>query len=82
MVIGFAAVAIAVFYRLSANSARPNSEAVAIAVSPADLVSVSMGDGTIAFTIGGATPRVEVRRVSDGELVQTFALGTPAATPE
>ncbi|WP_075219769.1 hypothetical protein [Acuticoccus yangtzensis] len=84
MVLGFAAVAIAVFYRISQNSARPDDTPVILDVAPDDLRSVAVGDGTLVLTIGGDTPRIEVRRMSDGVVMRRFDLtgAAPASAPE
>ena len=73
MVLGFAAVAIAVVYRISATKTTTSAD-VALPIAAGDIAGVALGDGTIALTIRGDTPRIEVRRLADGALVTTFRL--------
>ncbi|UOM37017.1 hypothetical protein [Acuticoccus sp. I52.16.1] len=83
MLLGFAAVAIAVFYRISESGARPDGTPVALDVAAEEVRAVTADDGMLVITIGGATPRIEVRRMDDGVLMRRFDLtGAPAAAPE
>lgn len=83
MVLGFMAVAVAVFYRISADRGPVEAGTVALDVAPDEIDGVAAGDGVIVLRIGGARPRIEVRRIDDGALVQTFQLGGgPATVPE
>lgn len=90
MLIGFLAVLVAVIYRVSkaaeddAATAEPAAPAAVAAtaelpVRSADLVAATVGDGHLVLTIGGETPRIEVRRLPDGALVTTFTLAPDAA---
>lgn len=72
MVLGFAAVLIAVIYRVSGD--RATSPAPQLDVAASEIVSASAADGNLVLVLSGASPRVEVRRLSDGTLVQTFPL--------
>lgn len=82
MVLGFVAVAIAVFYRISADRGPVEPGTVALDIAPGDLDTIALGEDTIAFQIGGARPRIEVRRIADGALVQTFQFREAGAVPE
>ncbi len=81
MLLGFAAVVVTVLYRISqdrAPTAVTPVTTVEIAVDPADVIAASATDGRLVLTIGGAAPRVEVRRLEDGALTHRFDLAAPA----
>lgn len=75
MLVGFAAVLIAIVYRISQDSAPAASAApVALDVPAADLRAASVDGDRLVLTIGGAEPRIEVRRLSDGAVLARFDL--------
>ncbi|MEM8551251.1 MAG: hypothetical protein AAGF45_02655 [Pseudomonadota bacterium] len=78
MMLGFAAVIVGVFYRVSQNdAARAPAEPVALQIAPADLRDATVAGDTLVLTIGGNNPRIEVRRLQDGALTHTFELSAP-----
>lgn len=99
MGLGFASVALAVFYRLAQPSddgaedgppaaeaqegageravATVDGEPVSLDVALGDLRAAHASGALVVLTIGGQTPRIEVRRIADGALVQTFRLAPP-----
>ena len=84
MVLGFAAVAIAVFYRLSAPGTTADDTPISLPVAASDLRGVAVDDGLMMLSIAGSDPRIEMRRVSDGALVRRFDLdgNAPAVVPD
>ncbi len=81
MLLGFAAVAIAVFYRISESGARPDDTPVVLDVAADAVRAVAVDDGMLVLTLGGDEPRIEVRRMEDGVLMRRFDLtGAPAAS--
>lgn len=75
MLVGFAAVVIAIFYRIAQDSASPAAATpVALDVPAADLTGAAVADDRLVLTIGGAEPRIEVRRLSDGALLGRYDL--------
>ena len=44
-----------------------------------EVVSATASDGNLVIVVSGANPRVEVRRLDDGTLVQTFPLADAAS---
>ncbi len=81
MALGFVAVIVAVIYRVSEQSASavPEPVAVNLDMSLDDVREATVAGDRLVLTIAGEAPRIEVRRLSDGALLQTFHLGgTPA----
>ena len=80
MALGLAAVTAAVIYRISKLDDLPSDPVnVALPASLDEVRGVDLGEGTIALTVGGDAPWFEVRRLSDGAVVATFALSGEAA---
>ena len=76
MGLGFLAVLLAIVWRVS-NLGEPEVEAAAaidLDISGGDVRAASVDGDRLVMTIGGAEPRIEVRRLSDGALVQTIRL--------
>ena len=76
MVIGLGAVIVGIFYRASQIG---TDEVEPIAMVDLDVEAEALIDATLTgdrlvLTIGGDAPRVEVRRLADGALLQTFRL--------
>lgn len=72
--LGFVALIAAIGWRVM-NAQGPEFAAVVeLPISAADLVGASAGDDRLVLTIGGAEPRIEVRSLADGELLQTIRL--------
>ncbi|MEM9222231.1 MAG: hypothetical protein AAGB11_07515 [Pseudomonadota bacterium] len=77
MVLGLAAVVAGIFYRVSQmDDADDEPVSVAIDVEAGDVREATVADDNLVLTIVGKTPRIEVRRLSDGALVGTYLLGT------
>ncbi|MEM0908294.1 MAG: hypothetical protein AAGJ94_13075 [Pseudomonadota bacterium] len=78
MVIGLGAVIAGIFYRVSQLDEGDEPLApVALDVPVSAILSTSTSEDRLILTIGGDTPRIEVRRLPDGALIQTLTL-----TPE
>lgn len=78
MVIGLGAVIAGIFYRVSQLDEGDEPLApVALDVPANAILSASTSEDRLILTIGGDTPRIEVRRLPDGALIQTLTL-----TPE
>lgn len=72
--VGFLAVVFAIAWRVS-NAGEPRrADVVELPISAADLVAASLSGDVLVLTVGGVEPRIEIRRRSDGALVQTFRL--------
>ncbi|MCF3931968.1 hypothetical protein L1787_00895 [Acuticoccus sp. M5D2P5] len=79
MLIGFAAVILAVIYRVSeSTTSAPVVEEVSLPLAAEEVTNAAVTGDRIVLTIGGAQPRIEVRRLSDGALLQTLTLDGPA----
>lgn len=75
MVLGLAAVIVGIFYRVSKmEEASKVTEPVAIGVAADDLKAVTATEDRLVLTIGGENPRIEIRRLSDGDLKATLLL--------
>ncbi|MBJ3776172.1 hypothetical protein [Acuticoccus mangrovi] len=83
MGLGFVTVGIAVVYRVSRDTASVPEPAapVALPIEPGELVAATVSGERLVLTVGGDNPRIEVRRLGDGALTDTFMLARPA-TPE
>lgn len=78
MLVGFLAVVIAVFYRVSKMSEEAPGAVVDLPVAAQNLTSTVVTDDRITLTIGGDEPRIEVRELPSGDLLTTFRLTGPA----
>lgn len=75
MAVGLVAVLVAVIYRVSENAASPGpAVSVDLPVAAHDVRAATVGEGSLVLTIGGADPRIEVRRLSDGAALAVFRL--------
>jgi len=77
MALGFAAVLVAVIYRIQADAgqaAAPEPVSTDLPLALGDIRSVTVAEDRLVLTIHGEAPRIEVRRLSDGALVNTLRL--------
>lgn len=77
MALGFVAVLVAVVYRISEDAAQadaPEPVSADLPIRPGDIRSVTVSGDRLVLTITGEAPRIEVRRLSDGALVNTLRL--------
>jgi len=81
MVLGLAAVVAGIVYRVSEREERDAGPPVALGVAADDLIAVSASGDRLVLTIGGDSPRIEVRRLSDGALRTTLLLEPAEAGP-
>lgn len=78
MLVGFLAVALALVYRFSVMESSAPAAVATVDAPPDDLVSAVAADGYVTLILGGDDPRVEVRRLPEGDLVTTLRLaGAP-----